>query len=93
MQHKILSFLEENKQLVNHVKHLEDELAKTNRLVKKLKSLLTRYMLERQGNFPTNESSHSSYFPNQRGVREDNVALALAEDKKKEANFTNHKYA
>jgi len=106
MHHKVLSFQQENKQLIEHLEYLEDELAQTNKQMKELKSLLKRYVSERPDDFPTTESSHPTYFPNRKGTREMNVALLLAQGKKevsrlpnsfaetkKEANFTNHKYA
>jgi len=104
MQHKVLSFQQENEQLIEHLEYLEDELSQTNKQVKELKSLLKRYMSERPDDFPTSESRHPTYFPNRKGTREMNVALLLAQGKKevsrlpnsfaetkKEANFTNHK--
>ncbi len=106
MHHKVLSFQQENEQLIEHLEYLEDELAQTNKQVKELTSLLKSYVSERPGDFFTTESIHPTYFPNRKGTREMNVALLLAQgekevsrlpnhfaDTKKEANFTNHKYA
>jgi len=84
MHHKVLSFQEENKQLIEHVEYLEDELAQTNKQLKELKSLLKRYVLDRQDDFPSTESSHPAYFPNGKCTKEMNVELLLARDEKDE---------
>jgi len=99
MQHKVLSFQEGNKQLIEHLEYLEDELSQMNKQVKELKSLLKRYVSERPDGFPTTESSHPTYFPTRKATKlaqgEKEVSRLpnrFAEIKKK-ANFLNHKYA